>query len=83
MDTRMTPRIVGINDAGNRVGQDHQNAKLTDAEVELLLRLRLAGWGYKRLAQKFEVSKAQVRRIVKGKSRHQIASAFRGVPVPR
>lgn len=79
----MTKRTVGVNERGLRVGQDHQNAKLTDAEIELLLRLRAEGWGYKRLATKFEISKAQVRRIVSGVARHQIPSAFRRVPVPR
>ena len=78
-----TSRTVGVNDRGLRVGQDHQNAKLTDAEIELLLRLRAEGWGYKTLAAKFEISKAQVRRICSGVARHQIPSAFRRVPVPR
>ena len=78
----MTQRSVGVNDRGLRVGQDHQNAKLTDAEIELLLRFRAAGWGYRRLAAKFEVSKSHVRRICKGAARHQIPSAFRGVPLP-
>lgn len=79
----MQPRNVGVNERGLRVGQDHQNAKLTDAEVELLLRFRAEGWGYKRLAAAFELSKSQVRRICSGLSRHQFPSAFRRVPVPR
>lgn len=36
----MPRRKVGVNELGLRVGQDHQNAKLTDAEIELLLRFR-------------------------------------------
>ena len=75
----MTQRIVGVNERGLRVGQDHQNAKLTDAEIDVLLEFRQRGWGYKRLAKKFEISKAQVRRIVSGAARHQTPSAFRRV----
>ena len=70
-------RKIGVNDLGLRVGQDHQNAKLTDAEVETLLRFREQGWGYKRLAAKFEISKAQVRRICSGLARHQIPTRYR------
>lgn len=69
-------RVLGVNDVGIRVGQDHQNAKLTDAEVELLLEFREQGLGYKRLALKFEISKAQVRRICSGDARHQIATRY-------
>lgn len=78
----MTQRIVGVNERGLRVGEDHQNAKLTDAEIDVLLEFRQRGWGYKRLAKKFEISKAQVRRICSGAARHQTPSAFRRVPVP-
>lgn len=75
-------RVVGVNERGLRVGQDHQRAKLTNHEVELLLALRAQGWGYRRLAAKFEISKAQVRRICSGEARHQIPSAYRTVPLP-
>lgn len=81
----MTKRFVGVNDQGLRVGQDHQNAKLTDAEVELLLRLRAedrAFWSYRRLAEKFEVSKSAVRDYVTGRRRGQVAIEFRVVRVP-
>lgn len=45
-------------------GQNHPLAKLTDHEVELIRYLHEHdGWGYRRLARVFEVSKAQIRRI--------------------
>jgi hypothetical protein len=78
----MAKRSVGVNDRNLRIGEDHQNAVLSDREVEQLLQLRREGWGYKRLAKAFEVSKAQVRRIVSGKQRHQIPRRWVGVPVP-
>lgn len=38
--------------------------KLSDHEVELIRYLHeVEGWGYRRLAKKFEVSKTHIRRI--------------------
>lgn len=78
----MPKRIVRVNERGLRVGEDHPNAKLTDHEVDMLLQLRADGYGWKRLAKTFEISKAQVRRICAGKSRHHVATEFRRVPMP-
>ena len=78
----MAARFVGVNDRGLRVGQDHQNAEVTDAEVELLLALRAEGWSYAALAVKFEVSKSTVRDWCTGRRRAQVAARFRVVRVP-
>lgn len=75
----MSIRTVGVNDIGRRVGDSHHNAKLTDGDVELLLAMHAEGWGYRRLAAKFEVSKRHVRDIVAGKRRGQVATAWRTV----
>lgn len=75
-------RTVGANDRGARVGEDHHNAKLTDAEVELLLALRAQGWGYRRLAAKFDVSKRTVRGYCSGRSRHQVPTRWKVVERP-
>ncbi len=76
----MNTRTVAVNDIGRRVGDSHHNAKLTDTDVELLLALHGEGWGYRRLAAKFEVSKSLVRYIVKGRWRSQVATDWRRVP---
>lgn len=73
---------VGINERGLRVGEDHQNARLTDAEVELVRELHREGMSYGRLAAKFEVSKSLIRYIVQYKRRGQIATEWRTVHVP-
>lgn len=73
----MSPRRVAVNDIGRRVGQDHHNAKLTDHDIDLLFALRDAGWGYKRLAAKFEISKRHVRDVLAGKRRGQAVAGFR------
>ena len=72
---------IAVNDIGRRVGDSHHNAKLTDHEVELLRAMHGEGWGYRRLAAKFEVSKSLARDIVKGKRRCQVATAWRTVRV--
>lgn len=71
------PKLIGVNGRGNRIGEDHPCARLTDHEVALLLEMREQGWGYKRLAVAFEISKSQARRIVKGEQRAQHAVRYR------
>lgn len=61
--------IVRRNARGYRIGDSHQAAKLSDHEVELILRLREEGWSYGTLARKFEISKSHIRDIVKGRRR--------------
>ena len=73
---------VTINANGLRVGEDHQNAKLTDAEVDRIRELHEAGNGYRRLAKMFEVSKTTIRLIVKCERRAQCAIGYREVHVP-
>lgn len=70
-------RIVAVNDIGRRVGDSHHNAKLTDNDVELLRAMHREGWGYRRLAAKFEVSKSHARYIIKGRWRGQVATDWR------
>jgi hypothetical protein len=72
-------RLVAVNARGNRVGEDHPCAVLTDRDVELLFQLREEGWGYRRIAGKLECSKSLVRKIVKGMARAQHAVRFKPV----
>lgn len=66
----MTHRLVGINEKGLRVGEDHQRATLTDADIERMRELRLVEqWTYSRIAEKFEISRRHVRDIVNFKKR--------------
>lgn len=72
-------RVVGVSDAGVRVGQDHPRARLTDADLALLLALRAQGMGYNELAAKFEVPKSSVAAWCKARRRVMIAVEFRVV----
>ena len=75
-------RVVQINASGLRVGEDHQNAKLTDREVDRIRELHEAGHGYRRLARMFDVGRGTVRDIVKCRRRAQVVAGHREVCVP-
>lgn len=75
-------RTVAINGRGLRVGEDHQNAKLTNDEVELVRELHRAGMSYKVLAAKFEVSKSLVAAICRWERRAEVATGWKTVVLP-
>ncbi|MBI5900853.1 MAG: hypothetical protein HZB40_16730 [Rhodocyclales bacterium] len=68
---------VAVNDAGLRIGEDHQNAKLTDREVDEIRALNESGIGYRRLARMFEVSRSAIAMIVRCERRAQIPANYR------
>ncbi|MHB1368650.1 MAG: hypothetical protein ACYCW7_00385 [Pseudomonadaceae bacterium] len=76
-------KTVAVNEAGLRIGEDHPNAKLTDAEVERIRSLHDDdGLSYKTLAEKFEISKGAVAKICRYERRGQSVADFKTVPVP-
>ena len=75
-------KTVAVNDAGLRIGEDHPNAKLTDAEVERIRSLHEDdGLSYSTLAEKFEISKGAVAKICRYERRGQFVADFKAVPV--
>lgn len=48
-----------------RRGQNHPKATCSDHEVELIRRMHECGWGYKKLAAKFEMPVSTIRDICK------------------
>jgi len=44
------------NPKGYRIGEDHQKAKLSDDDVELIRDLRDGGMTYREISEKFECS---------------------------
>ena len=66
---------VQVNERGQRIGQGHRRAVLTDAEVEQLLEDRgpedAPRRSYAQLAKKYRVSKSCVRDICTGRRRGQ------------
>lgn len=75
----MKTRTVAVNDSGRRIGEDQTGAKLTNHDVDLFWDLRDAGWGYGKLAKKFEISKGHARDIIKGRRRGQAVARFKQV----
>ncbi|WP_334157906.1 hypothetical protein [Oryzomicrobium sp.] len=73
-------KTVAVNEAGLRIGEDHPNAELTDAEVERIRSLHEAdGMSYSQLAEKFEISKGAVAKICQYKRRAQFAVRVKAV----
>ena len=70
-------RMVALNDRGRRVGETHPRAELSDHDVELVFELRAQGFSLGWLAVKFEISKSQVGRILRGEQRHQAVLKWR------
>lgn len=76
----MPPRapVIAVNDEGRRIGQSHHRAKLSDAEVDLMRELHEDyGFGYRRLAAKFECGVTTVRHIVTYAKRAQTPMRFK------
>lgn len=76
-------KTVAVNEAGLRIGEDHPNAELTDAEVELVRKLHEQGLSYDDLAEKFLVSKWTIGRICRYERRAQTPAAYKQVHVPQ
>jgi hypothetical protein len=72
-------RTVALNEGDRRIGEDHQMAKLTDAEVELIRDLNDHGLGYKRLAVKFDVSPSCIARICRFETRSHVAVKWKSI----
>lgn len=75
----MSKRMVGVNERGLRVGQDHQRAKLSDAAVELIRALAEEGMPHRQIAAKFEVSVRTIDYICSYGRRAQTAVRYRAV----
>lgn len=78
-------KFVWFNAAGKRCGETHHRAKLSDAEVDLILYLRAEGLSYGAIAAKWDagmtISKSTVRDICTGKIRAQQPVCCRRVSV--
>lgn len=69
-------RKIRINDRGQRIGEGHHMARLTDAEVDQLIADRgpdsAPRMSYTELAAKWGISKSSVRDILIGRRRGQV-----------
>jgi DNA invertase Pin-like site-specific DNA recombinase len=72
-------RLIAVNAEGLRIGEDHPNAILTNAEVELVRRLHEDGMRYEDIAVKFELSKWAIGRICRYERRGQTVARWKSV----
>ena len=66
---------------GIRIGEDHQNARYSNAEVEMVLTLRDEGMSYGQIKAKLDMPKSTVASICNARRRCQIAAAFKKIIV--
>lgn len=69
-------RKGAVNDIGRRIGEDHPRAKLLDREIDMVFELREAGYTLAAIAEKFDVSKGCIWKILVGMRRGQVAERF-------
>jgi hypothetical protein len=75
-------KAVAVNEAGLRIGEDHQNARYTNGEIEMVLALREDGKSYGEISRLVEMPKSTVRDICTGRRRGQYPADFKTVRVP-
>lgn len=76
----MGKKQIALNERGQRIGESHHKAKLSNDDVDTILYLREAGLSYGQIAAKFDdgmtVSKSTVRDICQGRIRAQIPDRY-------
>lgn len=74
---------AATNDRGHVIGEHHPRAKLTDADVGLVLDLRDAGLSYAQIAAKFDdgmrIGKQTIADICQGRTRRQTVMGHKRV----
>jgi hypothetical protein len=63
------------NESGRLIGESHPGAKLTDVEVDLVFELRAAGLSLQCIADKMDVTKGCIWKILTGERRGQSIAA--------
>jgi hypothetical protein len=77
-----TAKMVAVNDKGQRIGEGHPRAVLSDIEVDVVLELRDEGWSFGQLALHMDVSKSCIAKICWGERRAQFAVGYRRAREP-
>jgi hypothetical protein len=72
---------VAVNERGIRIGQDHQNARYSDREIQHVLEMRDEGKSYGFIATVMEMPKSTVACICKATRRCQVAACFKTVVI--
>lgn len=73
--------VVGVNEYGLRVGQDHHRAKLPDREVDLIRGLNEEGVPYSVLERVWGVGKSTIAGICQYRRRAQTPVGYRTIRI--
>lgn len=71
--------LVRVSESGDRVGEDHPKASLTDHEIELMRAMHEEGSTYPELAKIFEKSVHTVGRICRYERRNTATARVKAV----
>ena len=79
---RMTHPLLGLSETGNRAGETHHRAKLTDVDIAQILALHESGLGYRAIAKCFDdipggLNRSTVRDVIKLRRRNCRVVAFK------
>lgn len=73
-------KTVAVNERGLRIGEDHQNARFTNRDVDLVREIHEDhGFSYGYIADWFAMSKAQIAKICQYNRRAQTPDAWKVV----
>ena len=73
----MAGRIIAFSDNGRRIGEGHPQAKLKDEDIDLIFALREEGLSLSAIAEKFDVQKPAIWKILKGLRRADTPAEWR------
>lgn len=75
-------RLVATNDRGMRIGEFHQNAHLSDKEVDQIRDLHeFAAWSYRDIARAYGASKSCIAEICRYEKRNQTVFDWKQVKI--
>lgn len=69
--------LVAINDRGRVIGEDHQRARFSDREIDLMRTLYERGAGPSEIARAFDTTKRYVMKVVNYEVRAQTPAGYR------
>ncbi len=73
------PQYVHIGEYGKRIGETHGRAKLSDHEIDLVRQLKEEGMPATEIAEKMEISKRYVYKLVNFERRASVLAEYRRV----
>jgi hypothetical protein len=77
VNMQKTARMVAVNEQGQRVGESHPRARLSDAEIDLMFVMRKRGVPVAEIARWFGRNRSYVWRVLHHRKRNQLAVVWK------